>query len=81
MASGYAWLPHMNELRLTVKAVLPDTPVLANTGVKHATVKDVLSVADGCIVGSSLKIDGNTWNPVDPVRAAEFMRLVRETRS
>jgi len=64
-----------------VKAVLPDTPVLANTGVKHATVKDVLSVADGCIVGSSLKIDGNTWNPVDPVRAAEFMRLVRETRS
>ena len=37
-------------------------------------------VADGCIVGSSLKVDGNTWNPVDAERAAEFMRLVRETR-
>ena len=63
-----------------VKAVLPDTPVLANTGVKHETVKDVLRVADGCVVGSSLKVDGNTWNRVDPDRAAEFMRIVRETR-
>ena len=38
-----------------VKRVLPDTPVLANTGVKHATVAEVLAVADGCIVGSALK--------------------------
>ena len=65
----------------SVKSALPDTPVLANTGVKHATVKDVLRIADGCIVGSSLKVDGHTWNAVDPDRAAEFMRLVREARS
>ena len=63
-----------------VKKALPDTPVLANTGVKHATVADVLKVADGCIVGSSLKVDGDTWNAVDPDRAAEFMRLVRAAR-
>jgi uncharacterized protein len=63
-----------------VKAVLPATPVLANTGVKHATVADVLRIADGCVVGSSLKVDGNTWNPVDPERAAEFMRLARAAR-
>jgi membrane complex biogenesis BtpA family protein len=63
-----------------VKNVLPDTPVLANTGVKHATVADVLKVADGCIVGSSLKVDGHTWNAVDADRAAEFMRIVRQTR-
>ena len=63
-----------------VKQALPNMPVLANTGVKHETVKDVLKVADGCIVGSSLKVDGNTWNAVDPERAAEFMRLVREMR-
>jgi membrane complex biogenesis BtpA family protein len=60
-----------------VKAVLPDTPVLANTGVKHDTVAEVLEVADGCIVGSSLKIDGDTWKPVDPERAADFMRRAR----
>ena len=63
-----------------VKKVLPDTPVLANTGVRHATVADVLRVADGCIVGSSLKVSGDTWNPVDPDRAAEFMRLARAAR-
>ncbi len=63
-----------------VKAVLPGTPVLANTGVKHETVADVLKVADGCIVGSSLKVDGNTWNAVEPERAAEFMRLARAAR-
>jgi membrane complex biogenesis BtpA family protein len=63
-----------------VKRVLPATPVLANTGVKHATVAEVLQVADGCIVGSSLKVDGHTWNAVDPDRAAEFMRIVRTAR-
>jgi predicted TIM-barrel enzyme len=63
-----------------VKKALPNTPVLANTGVKHATVADVLKIADGCIVGSSLKVDGDTWNPVDPDRATEFMRLVRAAR-
>lgn len=64
-----------------VKKALPDTPVLANTGVKHATVADVLRIADGCIVGSSLKVDGHTWNAVDPDRAAEFMAIVRKARA
>ena len=63
-----------------VKAVLPDTPVLANTGVKHETVADVLKVADGVIVGSSLKVDGDTWNAVDPDRAKDFMDRVRAAR-
>ena len=63
-----------------VKAVLPDTPVLANTGVKHETVADVLRVADGCVVGSSLKFDGDTWKPVDPERAADFMARARAAR-
>ena len=64
----------------SVKRALPDTPVLANTGVKHATVADTFAVADGCIVGSCLKVDGDTWNPVDPDRASEFMDLVRQAR-
>ncbi len=63
-----------------VKAALPTTPVLANTGVKHETVADVLAVADGCVVGSSLKVDGHTWNPVDPDRAADFMARARAAR-
>jgi len=63
-----------------VKRVLPDVPVLANTGVKHDTVAEVLRVADGCVVGSALKVDGHTWNAVDPARAADFMDRVRRVR-
>ena len=63
-----------------VKAALPDTPVLANTGVKHDTVAEVLALADGCVVGSSLKVDGNTWNAVDPERAKDFMDRARAAR-
>lgn len=65
----------------SVKAVLPNTPVLANTGVRHNTVTDILKLADGCIVGSSLKVDGDTWKPVDPERAKEFMRIVKAARA
>ncbi len=63
-----------------VKAVLPDTPVLANTGVKHDTIADVLRVANGCVVGSALKEDGDTWNAIDSDRAADFMARARAAR-
>ena len=63
-----------------VKSVLPDTPVLANTGVKHDTVAEVMRIANGCVVGSSLKVDGDTWNPVDPERAKDFMDRARAAR-
>ncbi|MET0772389.1 MAG: BtpA/SgcQ family protein [Candidatus Limnocylindrales bacterium] len=63
-----------------VKRVLPTTPVLANTGVRHDTVADVLAVADGLIVGSALKVDGDTWKPVDPARARDFMDRARAAR-
>jgi len=64
-----------------VKAVLPDTAVMANTGVKLETVADVLAIADGCIVGSSLKVDGDTWNAIDPDRAQDFMDRARAARA
>ncbi|MDU8942795.1 BtpA/SgcQ family protein [Ovoidimarina sediminis] len=64
-----------------VKAALPGTPVLANTGVKHDTVADVLALADGCVVGSALKVGGDTWKPVDPDRAADFMARAKAARA
>lgn len=63
-----------------VKRAVPDVPVLANTGVRHDTVGDVLRIADGCIVGTALKVDGDTWAPVDPGRAADFMTRARAAR-
>ncbi|MDX6388648.1 MAG: uncharacterized protein QOK34_1299 [Gaiellaceae bacterium] len=58
-----------------------ETPVFANTGVKSTNVRDFLRVADGAIVGSDLKVDGGTWNPVDPERATRFMAEVRAARA
>ncbi|HET7093069.1 MAG TPA: BtpA/SgcQ family protein, partial [Thermomicrobiales bacterium] len=52
-------------------------PVLINTGFKAANARELLAYADGAIVGSSLKVDGVTWNPVDPQRVKELMALVR----
>jgi hypothetical protein len=63
-----------------VKRAVTDVPVLANTGVRHDTVAEVLAVADGCVVGSALKRDGHTWNAVDAQRARDFMDRVRSLR-
>jgi membrane complex biogenesis BtpA family protein len=69
----------MDDLR-EAKAAAPGTPVLANTGVRHDTVEAVLEVADGAVVGTSLKVDGNTWNPVDPERVVTMMERVAAVR-
>jgi uncharacterized protein len=71
--------PAMSDLA-AVKKALPDTPVLANTGVKLATIAEVMKISDGCVVGSSLKVDGHTWNAVDGARAAAFMDAARKAR-
>jgi uncharacterized protein len=63
-----------------VKAAVPKVPVLANTGVRHGTVAEVLRIVDGCVVGTALKEGGDTWRPVDPERARDFMARAREAR-
>jgi membrane complex biogenesis BtpA family protein len=63
-----------------VKQVVTDTPVFANTGVNIENVKNILSVADGCIIGTHFKRDGNTWNPVDGERVKRFMDVVAKLR-
>ena len=77
MAGAEANLDHIRE----AKAAVPDTPVLANTGVKVETVRDTLAVADGVIVGTGLKHDGYTWNPVDAERVRRFMDEVQAARA
>lgn len=61
-------------------AVKGQVPVFLNTGARIETVADFLQVADGVIVGSGLKVDGYTWNPVDPARVKAFMANVRAAR-
>ena len=71
---------NLNEIK-SVKETVTNIPVLANTGVKINNVKEILDIADGAIVGSSLKFDGNTWNQVDQQRAQEFMNEVKKIRN
>ncbi len=63
------------------QAVGDETPVFLNTGAKASNIAQYLAVADGVIVGSSLKVDGYTWNPVDPDRVKAFMDEVRRVRN
>ena len=70
----------MSDLRQAKEAV-PETPVIANTGVRADRIAEIFGVADGVIVGTSLKVDGHTWNPVDPDRASRLMEAARTARS
>jgi uncharacterized protein len=70
----------MNDLR-TAKEAAPDVAVIANTGVRADRIAEIFQVADGVIVGTSLKVDGHTWNPVDPNRAQQLMEAARSARS
>lgn len=63
-----------------VKNAVGDVPVLINTGVNLQNVAELLEVADGAIVGTGLKKDGITWNPVDPDRMKRFMERVESLR-
>jgi membrane complex biogenesis BtpA family protein len=52
-------------------------PVLIGSGATEANVRQLLEDADGIIVGTAVKVDGITTNPVDPARAASFVRAAR----
>jgi uncharacterized protein len=69
--------PEESTLAAVREAVPDDVPVLLNTGAKAATIARMLTIADGCIVGSDLKVDGYTWNPVDRERAHRFVDAAR----
>lgn len=69
-----------SQLREAAEAIDGAVPVFANTGVNIDNVKDVMSVAQGCIIGTHFKIDGDTWNAVDGDRVKRFMDVVNSLR-
>ena len=72
--------PDISVLEQAKAAVGDEVPLLLNTGARLENIQQYLSIADGVIVGSSLKVAGYTWNPVDPKRVERFMELVMEIR-
>lgn len=72
--------PDLAALKAAKEACRAEIPVIANTGVNATNVNRFFDVADAAVVGSGLKVDGHTWNPVDPARATDFMQHVRQLR-
>ncbi|MFB6112328.1 MAG: BtpA/SgcQ family protein [Halobacteriaceae archaeon] len=66
----------LEDLRAAVErrdAIGVETPVFVGSGVTKDRVGELLDVADGAIVGTALKADGETENPIDPDRVAALM--------
>jgi uncharacterized protein len=60
-----------------VRDARPDTPLLVGSGVTAESVAELLSVADGVIVGTWIKRDGCIGNPVDPSRVHRLVDAAR----
>lgn len=58
-----------------VKAAVPDVPVFVGSGVNADNIREILSIADGVIVGTSLKVDGKAENPVDVERVRRLKEV------
>ncbi|MFQ6080649.1 MAG: BtpA/SgcQ family protein [Candidatus Bathyarchaeia archaeon] len=71
--------PDLEDLTRVRKAV-PDRPLLVGSGATKENILKLLERADGAIVGTSLKVDGITENPVDGGRVKAFMANVEKLR-
>jgi uncharacterized protein len=60
-----------------VRKACPKAKILLGSGVSAANVREFLRIADGVIVGTSLKVGGKLHNPVDPKRVAALVKAAR----
>ena len=68
------------EVLRRAKSAAGDTVVLANTGCRVNTIENLLSIADGAVVGTTFKYDGKFENQTDVERVREFMDKVKSFR-
>jgi membrane complex biogenesis BtpA family protein len=66
----------LEDLR-TVREAMPATPLYVGSGATPETLPDLLAVADGAIVGTGAKADGDPRNPVDVERVRAFVAAVK----
>jgi membrane complex biogenesis BtpA family protein len=60
-----------------VRGAVPDVPILVGSGATPDTAAELLSIADGLIVGTSLKRNGDVAAPVDPERVRRLVAAAR----
>lgn len=64
-----------------VKNVLPEFPVYIGSGVNADSVGELFKYADGAVVGTSLKYDGDSTKTVSEERVVNFMKIVQKIRN
>jgi len=71
--------PNPQDLQ-NVRQAVPDAKIIIGSGLTLSNVQNLLSLADGAIVGTYFKRDGKIWNKVDANRVRRFMELVSTLR-
>lgn len=60
-----------------VRRACPQAKILLGSGVTVENASEFLQFADGLIVGTSLKVAGKLFHPVDPKRVAALVKVAR----
>jgi membrane complex biogenesis BtpA family protein len=69
--------PAVDAVREVRETLAGSAPVILNTGAKAGNIAAFAPFVDGVIVGSDLKRDGGTWNPVERERVRRFLDAAR----
>ena len=70
-------LPADRDMIRQVRRAVPDTRLLVGSGVDRESVASVLQTADGVIVGTAIKEQGDVRRPVDPAHARALVQAAR----
>lgn len=70
--------PSLEDLELA-KAASGNTPVLIGSGANWENISTLIQAADGAIVSSSLKKQGQIHQPIDPIRVSQFVEAMRRS--
>ena len=70
--------PTTEDLELATKAA-NGVPVLIGSGANWENIPHLMAAADGVIVSSSLKRNGQVTQPVDPIRVSRFVESMRRS--
>lgn len=76
--SGTGAEPDMHEATVVKAAVPTETRVVIGSGANVGNLSRLTGTADSVIVGSSIKVDGDARNRVDPRRASRFIEVARD---
>ncbi|PSR18324.1 phosphorybosylanthranilate isomerase [filamentous cyanobacterium CCP3] len=70
--------PSLEDLELA-KAAAGDRPVFIGSGADVDNIGTLMKAADGVIVASSLKRQGDINQPIDPIRVGQFVEAMQES--